>query len=228
MTAERREVVQPQQVSRRRRHGIDIQRPRPRRDEACLLRFDAVRRGRQAIDVVPAQRGEPGIETRCRADDVEHPHIGGHEPGEPSHERQELASTGAGRARDTRAAAHPPAHRHGRPDRWRARRRRCGRPPAAAPGCETPSTARRRAHRPRCAARPAPPSPRTRFRRRRCRAEDEQARHRCRWRARVTCFATRTCRHPRRSRPSLRRRPRRPLRRPRFLALLDRGSRPRP
>ena len=84
---------------------------------------------------------------------------------------------------DTRAGSRRRARRRAPPDRWRARRCRCGRRREAAAASGTPSTTPRRERLRRCAGRPAWPSPRIRFRRRRCRAEDEHARHRSRWRA---------------------------------------------
>ena len=185
VAAERGEVMQPQQVPRRGRHGIDVQRPRPWRDEAGVLRLDTVRRRRQPVLVVPAQRGEPRVETRCGAGDVEHPHILGQEPREPSHQRQELGA----RRRSHRARIRVRQRVGGHVDVGDLTRGMhagvgASRRARHAPACGTRSTARRRARPPPCAARPAPPSPRIRFRRRRCRAEDERARHRNRWRAR--------------------------------------------
>ncbi len=59
---------------------------------------------------MPTQRGEPGIETRCRAGDVEYPHILGYEPGETPHERQELGVRRRGS--DARVGVRKRIHRH--------------------------------------------------------------------------------------------------------------------
>ena len=90
VTAERRELAQSQQVSRCRRHGVNIKIPRPAGDEAGLMWLDPVGRGRQAVDIVPAQRRESCVETRWRADDSADPDVGGQQPAQTPNQRQEL------------------------------------------------------------------------------------------------------------------------------------------
>ena len=184
MSAERGEVVQPQQVSRRLGHGVDVERARPRRHVAGLLRLDAVRRAWTAdirsADASAENRASKPAGARTMSSTRT---SAGRKRRETAHQRQELRLRRREGYVGRRGRAHPQERRRARPGPWRARRYRCVRPPAPAPGRGTPSTAPRRARRPRCVARPARPSPRIPFRRRRCRAEDEQARHRSRWRA---------------------------------------------
>jgi hypothetical protein len=82
--AERRKVVQPQQISRHSRHRIYIQGARPGGDVARLLRSHPVGRRRQPIPVVTPQGRESGVETHWRAGDTENPDIGGQQPAETS------------------------------------------------------------------------------------------------------------------------------------------------
>ena len=80
-------------------HRGHVQRTRPRGDEPCLERIGAVRRRRQTVDIVAAQRREPCVESGCGAGDVPHPDILGQHPGETAHQRPELGFTGTHRPR---------------------------------------------------------------------------------------------------------------------------------
>ena len=93
--AERREVVQSQQVSRRDAHSLHIQDTRPGGDVTRLQRLHAVGRRRQPVRVVTPQRRESGVETRRRAGDGEDPDIAGQEPAEAPEQRLEFRLPGA-------------------------------------------------------------------------------------------------------------------------------------
>ena len=108
--------------------------------------------------VAAAQRGEPGVE------------LGRHRRRAAAPGRPAAAARPAGAPACRRA---PPSGRRrrprGRPGRWRARRRRCGRRRSARSRRRrrTAAPARRSAPRRRCAGRAGPPSRRSRCRRRR-------------------------------------------------------------
>ena len=83
--------MQAQQRVRRGHHRLDVQRSRPRCDEAGILWFRAMGCQRQPIHVVPAQCREARVESRRCPADLAHPDIVGKESGEPAHQRGELA-----------------------------------------------------------------------------------------------------------------------------------------
>ena len=99
VTAKRCEVVQPQQVSRCRRHGVNVERARPAGDIASLMRLHPVGRGRNPVDVVTAQGRESCVETRWRAHDPADPDIGGQQPAQTPDQRQKLRFSWSRRTR---------------------------------------------------------------------------------------------------------------------------------
>lgn len=97
--AERREIVQSQQVAGGGLHRIKVELTRPRGDVARRLRHNPEGGGRKAVAVVAPQRRKPGIETVRSPADIEDPNFGREQPGQSAHQGQKL---GLISARDTR------------------------------------------------------------------------------------------------------------------------------
>ena len=104
--AERGEVVLAEQRGGRSRHGVEVQRMRPRQRVAGTQRVGAPGRGGDPVAVVAPQGREPRVELRRHGRDRGDPDVGGQHPGEPAHQPRGVEVVGQVRRRDLPGGVH--------------------------------------------------------------------------------------------------------------------------